>query len=560
MSRKKIDLDIKIVELRSLLIKYKGLPSQKVDRIAYARIKYFVKNYGEDERIKNLIREFDIVIGSNIKYSKYNYKQRLEEIEEYLKTKGKVPSIKDDATHYNAIRYFFQKYSDGEEVIRLKYIYTYGDIYPLDESKAKRPEYNPYSVCLGDGLDYSIWKNNSACEYIYFVYSRFGELPGRNTKPMEELRYLLTRWTRFQNSQKNKSVIKNLISYLFDNGCRDALIVKAKYSMMFETGVIQKRVNDLLRQHGACTIGYIANQAIPGIEIDINFVYYYYYNLLNDDCKYRGISPLGELFYGVNELCILYIHYRELTNCDIDSIRERVICQNRDWDENPPETVKEMEEYGEYRFFIPANNSDWCRDEYLDFSKPFPQNCIEKGHPYFRYYKYNSDLKYLDYKLYLLEHNCDLLSLKNSFELDKLQLSQLCDHKLQMLEVDAITAYNIAKYSPECIVDENGGIYKITEEGLVLLFFAPNAVYFKVRRLTVRFSLNALLTCYKTIQEISFGPNIKSICQNSNITKCLDDCPNLSCIIIPPFKLNEYRDIFSEKCIALFCDNNHRPL
>lgn len=147
-------------------------------------------------------------------------------------------------------------------------------------------------------------------------------------------------------------------------------------------------MNDLLRQHSECTIEYIANQAIPGIEIDIDFVYYYY----NDTPKYRGISPLGELFYGVNPL---YIHYRELTNCNIDLIRKRALCQNRNWDDDSPKAIKEMEEYGIYRFFIPAKNSDWYKDKYLEFSKSFPQNCIENGNPYFRYHKYNSDLKTL---------------------------------------------------------------------------------------------------------------------------------------------------------------------
>ena len=558
MAIQKVDLEKRITQLRFLLSKYGGIPSQNVDRVAYAKIKYLLKTYGDDERVKNLIQDYNIEISSYIKYSNKNYELRLEEIEGYLKAEGKIPSVKDDATHYNSIRYFFQKFSDRKEVIRLKYRYVYGDIYPLNESKEKRPKYLPNNIYLDGWLDYSIWKSNSAYEYIYFVYSHFGELPGCNTKPMVELRYSLNKWIRFQDVQKKE--IRNLISYLFDNGCRDTLIVKAKYCMMFETDIIQQRVNFLLRQHGACTIGYIANQAIPGIEIDIDFVYYYYYNLLNDTPKYRGISPLGELFYGVNPLCPLYIHYRELINCNIESIRKRVLCQNRDWEDNPPKTVKDMEEYGEYRFFIPAKNSDWYKNEYLDFSKSFPLNCIENGHPYFRYYKYNSDLKYLDYKLYLLENNSDLQLLKDSFELDKLKLSQLYDSESHMLENDAITAYNIAKYDNECLVDENGGIYKITEEGLILLFFAPNTEYFKVRKLTVRISRNALLTCYKTIREISFGHNIKKICQNNDITKCLDDCPNLSYIIIPSFKLNDYKNIFPKKCIALFTNNDHEPL
>lgn len=558
MARPKIDLDKKIIQLRAILSKYGGLPSQKVDKVAYANIKYFVKTYGDDERIKNLMHEYNIEIGSNIKHSNNNYELRLVEIEKYLKAEGKIPSIKDDATNYNSIRYFFQKFADRKEVLRLKYLYVYGDIYPLDESKEKRPKYQPYTIYLDGRLDYSIWKSNSAYEYIYFVYSHYGELPGRNTKPMVELRYSLNRWTRFQDEHKKE--IRNLISYLFDNGCRDTLVVKAKYCMMFETDTIQQRVNNLLRLHGACTIEYIANQAIPGIEIDVDFVYYYYYNLLNDTPKYRGISPLGELFYGVNPLCTLYIHYREIINCNIDLIRKRVLCQNRNWDENPPKNIKEMEEYGEYRFFIPAKNSDWYKDEYLNFSKPFPQNCIENGHPYFRYYKYNSGLKYLDYKLYLLEHHSDLKLLKNTWELDKLQLIQLCDSEPHMLEDDAITAYNIAKHDNECLLDENGGIYKITEEGLVLLFFPPDAEYFKVRNLTVKISCNALLTCYKTIREISFGPNIKKICQNNNITKCLDACPNLVRIIIPSFKLSDYKRIFPEKCAALFQYNNNEPL
>ena len=558
MARKKIDLDKKIVQLRSLLVKYGGLPSQTVDRAAYANIRYFVKNYGEDERVKNLIHEFHIEIGSKERHSCNNFEQRLEEIETCLKKVGKVPSIKEDATLYCSIRYFFKKFSDREEVVRLKYIYVYGDVYPLNESKEDRPPYFYNSPDLGNKYDFSQWKSNAAYEYIYFVYSHFGELPGSNTKPMEELHYSLDKWTRYQDTSKKE--IRNLISYLFENGCKDEIIVKAHYSIVFESDAVQRRVNSLLRQHGACTIRYIANQAIPGIEIDISFVYYYYYNLLNDTRKYRGISPIGELFMGVDDLSTLYVHYRELTYCDTDSIRERVMCQNRDWYENPPKTIKEMEEFGEYRFFIPDNNSDWYSNEYLDFSKSFPQNCIEHGHPYFRYYKLKSDLKYLDYKLFLLENNSDLRILKDPWELERLQLKRLYDSEKNMLESDAITAYKIAKYDPECLVDENGGIYKITEEGPVLLFFPPNIEYFKVRRLTVKISNNALLTCFKTIREISFGPKIKNICKDHDFTKCLDDCPNLSHLIIPPFKINDYRELFPSKCTALFCDDNHEPL
>lgn len=59
----------KAEELRNILLKYNGIPSQKVDKKAYANVKYHLQTYGNMPEIKALIEEFNLVIPVAFKQS-----------------------------------------------------------------------------------------------------------------------------------------------------------------------------------------------------------------------------------------------------------------------------------------------------------------------------------------------------------------------------------------------------------------------------------------------------------------------------------------------------------
>lgn len=167
MPRKPIDIDEKLKDLRSILEKYNGIPSQTVDRKAYANVKYYAKNYSDNPKVKSLLEEFGVVIGdkkgSSFEESLNSFKTQLEQL-------GKLPSIKENQSLYTGLRYFFTKYSDRPEVEKLKYIYAHSSCYPLPDSKEKRPTYHPLAIYIGCVPDYTKWKQESAFEYILYIY------------------------------------------------------------------------------------------------------------------------------------------------------------------------------------------------------------------------------------------------------------------------------------------------------------------------------------------------------------------------------------------------------
>lgn len=549
MSRKPVDINEKVKELRSILIKYNGLPSQAVDRIAYANIKYYIKKYGDDTRVQSLVDEFNINIGNK---SCSDFNNKYEEIKETLKVQGRIPSCNEDRPLYDKVQYFFKKYADNPDVEELKYIYAHNSCYPLPESKRNKPNFNPFTIYIAQS-DYSKWQFNASFEYIIFVYARYSVLPAPNTKPMLDFERAIDKWCRFHD--KRKDDFKKVISFLVEHGCKDERIIKIKNSFSFDKEEVQERINNLLIQHGACTISYIAHTAIPGHPVPEKFVYYYYYTCFNDNRKFRGTSPLGELYNIENDAVPLYVHYRNLNQCNIDEIRMRVMNLHRNWEEDPPLLLEEMEAYGEYCFFIPCKNSEWYRKEYLSFDKSFPQNCIEAGHPYFRYYKVNAELKYLDYKLFLLENGFELRILDDKWHFDIMSVQSLANNSLLHLWTDIIAAYKIAKLSKDCLVDDYGGIYLQTEKDLILLFLPLNAVYYKVNRRTSLLSRNSFLTCKESLRIISFGANIKSLAGAD-----LNGCNRLEQVVIPPFKLEDYCKLFSKKSTSFFCDGNYEKI
>jgi hypothetical protein len=128
MPRKPIEIDEKLNELRSILEKYNGIPSQTIDRKAYANVKYYAKNYSDNPKVKSLLEEFGVASG----YKKNsNFEESLESFKTQLEQIGKIPSIKENQSLYTGLRYFFSKYSDRPEIEQLKYIYAHSSCYPL---------------------------------------------------------------------------------------------------------------------------------------------------------------------------------------------------------------------------------------------------------------------------------------------------------------------------------------------------------------------------------------------------------------------------------------------
>ena len=54
------DIGTKADELRRILVEYNGMPSEKGNKSAYAKVRYIVKRYGEEPSIKSVLQEFNI--------------------------------------------------------------------------------------------------------------------------------------------------------------------------------------------------------------------------------------------------------------------------------------------------------------------------------------------------------------------------------------------------------------------------------------------------------------------------------------------------------------------
>lgn len=547
MARKSINIDDKLVELRTILEKHNGIPSQTQDRKAYANIKYYAKKYSDNPKVKSLLEEFKVQIGEK---GTVKFESSFDEIKRALDELGVIPSIKDNQSLYCSIRYFFKKYNDTPEVEELKYLYAHSSCYPLPESKANRPEYDPYTVYIGCVPDYEKWKQNSAFEYILYVYNKYGRLPGRKTKPMEDLKYSIGKWYRYQDKNTSNKNLRFLIKNLIRLGCKEDFIVEAYNSFSFEEEKVYKNINSLLIEHGACTVAYISKMAMPECQLSEEFVFYYFYNLLNDTPKFRGICGLGELFSGSDYSIPLYVHYRLINKCDVQSIRKRVVARNRDWETNPPETIDEWEAYGEYRFFVPDKSSDWNKEEYKNLDKPFPINCIENGHPYFRYYK--SGYRYLDYKLFLAERGFGLKQLKGRYEIEFLSTLSLADNYSLENDIDCEAAYILAMHDPNCWCDSNGGIYMNTNDGLQLVYAPKDCISYEVNRKTEKISRNAFSLCRSTLHSLTIGDKL---CDSKNVLY-----PNLEKLMIPREKLTEYCQFFPKHLTSIFYDYSESKL
>jgi hypothetical protein len=118
MGRKTTDIEQKVTEIKEILERYGRIPNQTEDRAAHATIKYYLKHYENEPQIQKLMVQYNLRAGKD-------KEDHLKEVSSLLKEHGRIPTVKENLADYGKIRYFFQKYSDLSEVIKLKYIYTH---------------------------------------------------------------------------------------------------------------------------------------------------------------------------------------------------------------------------------------------------------------------------------------------------------------------------------------------------------------------------------------------------------------------------------------------------
>jgi hypothetical protein len=419
-----VDMLKKIEELRETLRKYNGIPSQKEDRAAHANLKYYIKHHREMPEIQALIEEFDLDTPKSTRSMSYD--DRLAKINSILSERGCMPSSTEENTLYNHVRDFFKSYKDRPEVERVMYLYAFSKCYPLPHTKYTRPNTNWELVGEADSSWFE-WRMNVAYEFCEYVFQRYGVLPAPNTKPYVLIKEKINYFYRNSDMHsEEKDALYSFVSKMVGLGCKESIIVDTLNCFRFCNEDVQAKVRRMLIRDGACAVKFIAQKAIPGIELPDRFVFNYYYVQLNDSDNFWDIGPLGNLYrHGTYSEEILLVHYKDANRCNVNAIRMHAQENYRDWTKMPPETESEWRAYGQWFFFVHKkeqipNSYDYKTN--TDWSTTVVDDAIAHGRPYFRYYR---ESKYLDYILFLLEngHSIDKEEFKKTINMINLELN-----------------------------------------------------------------------------------------------------------------------------------------
>ena len=182
MSKK--DIDIIADELWWICKEHNGIPSQTVDKSAYAKALRYLKTYAETPQIKAVIKEFSLSLPRI--YTKHDsvrpvHPLELEDVKSVLEERGRMPRWPEEGQLYHQVNYFMKKNSEDEEVNRLKMIYAASGCCPLYEKTV--------DSYLTRVLSYR--RVVQSMEYVLATYQKYHELPARNTVPMKLVRHFL---------------------------------------------------------------------------------------------------------------------------------------------------------------------------------------------------------------------------------------------------------------------------------------------------------------------------------------------------------------------------------
>ena len=408
-----VDIKKKAEELKRILQRYNGVPSSAENRAAYATIKYYTTNYGDQPEIRALIEEFDILFA---KYS--DYQSGFEEIKTILSDLGQMPSSSHDNTRYQLVKNYLRRFKDIPEVERLRYIYAF-DCFPLPDTKFERPAIPDLSRLAKEGVitdwytesgEWFKWREEAAFEYIAYVFKRYGILPAENTRPMMVLKNKVNRFFRYNVDlyQHESEQLYGFLKTMVDLGCKEDIIYKTFFCYQFCEDSVQQKIRKILIRDGACSVGYIARISIDGVHLPEEFVFYYYYVQNIDRFNYGIKVPLGKLYSRRDDYSHepIFVHYRDAFRCPLEAIKENALKYFRDWEAAPPETIEEWRAYGQWFFFVHEKEWSSKTNKFEIVATDWSQTVIDRslcdGRPYFRFY-YTQ--KYLDFILFLLENN-----------------------------------------------------------------------------------------------------------------------------------------------------------
>lgn len=396
-----VDIKKKIEEIRNSLQKYNGIPSQTIDKAAYQNIRYYIKTYRNLPEIKALIEEYHLDEKKKRQMTvspsgQILFEQRLSEIITILEKYEAFP--KNDMKDYQKVYSFFKSFSYKPEVLRLILLYPYPESYNLIPNTTINTIVYTKKVYLAD--------EKSAFKYVSYVFQQYKELPKRNTQPMMMVYGAIRKWDYKVGAYKNRE----LISFLKDMvslGCTDEEILKGYTMSQFLHDDVQERLHQLIIENGACSLKYLSDVLIPNAHIPEMFIFNYY--------RYKASNPSSYSLPFLTDFrkphsndfgnIILYVHYNDYKNCNVESIRKNVIGRYRDWNQNPPMTIEDWRIYGQCHFFHAYVSHKSCDDKMIDCIKEslsIPEYSFENTTAYFVYPDW-VDQNY-DYILFLIEN------------------------------------------------------------------------------------------------------------------------------------------------------------
>ena len=122
--------EAKLRSLRAKLQSIGHVPSIAEDRAINANVKYYYKNYSNHPLVKQLMTDFPLEIGKRGSYTKHSsVESRASQIEEQLKTFGRVPTSDEDKPLLAEINCCYRTYPNNKDMKRLRKLYPTTTLY-----------------------------------------------------------------------------------------------------------------------------------------------------------------------------------------------------------------------------------------------------------------------------------------------------------------------------------------------------------------------------------------------------------------------------------------------
>lgn len=202
-----VDFREKAEELRTILQKYNGIPSNKEDSVAYRSVKYYLKTYSNEPEIREVMEEYSLK-GSEKDHKDFDI--NFVKIKEILEERNAMPDRSEEKELYYFVKDFFKKYKDVPEVETLKFQYPGQSYYNITNSDYDKLESSDKKNAI-----MLLRKELHSCldlEYVLYVWLRFGFLPAKNTPPMKGISSKIHNYCE-QRIRINQEQIEDLFTF-----------------------------------------------------------------------------------------------------------------------------------------------------------------------------------------------------------------------------------------------------------------------------------------------------------------------------------------------------------